>query len=299
MLYDLNVPWPTTSVNPQQSIDKARNTAADLAALGFHTLAFNQTVTGAFSNQTECLIPDVKPPKWKADALHIMTSRGITDVSAINTMSRVTFVLEDQAQVSAIAQCQDFVKKFDIVAVTPTSDKLWMAACQTIDCDIISLDMSQRLPFVFKHSIVGEAIRRGIVFEIAYSAAFRDNTAKRNLISNATNLLRVTKGKNVILSSGAKTQLEARGPWIGCLFGLNQDSAKHCISTYCAAAIVHAQTRGQTHKAAASTETLSEAQQAGLAFMASGLGSTQAFIGMGLSDEDADSDDAMQMDEDP
>ena len=50
---------------------------------------------------------------------------------------------------------------------------MWMASCSTVECDIISLDMSRRLPFHFKHSMVGEALRRGLVFEITYSAAFK------------------------------------------------------------------------------------------------------------------------------
>lgn len=106
--------------------------------------------------------------------------------------------------------------------------------------------MSARLPFYLKHSTVGLAVERGIYFELCYSAAIRgkephdkvfganavslerkvlilalclfhvgiiDATARRNLISNAQSLIRVTRGKNIILSSQAMKAMELRGPY--------------------------------------------------------------------------------------
>ncbi|KAI9141205.1 RNase P subunit p30, partial [Paraphysoderma sedebokerense] len=127
-----------------------------------------------------------------------------------------------------------FITSFDILSVTPTNDKLFQIACSTLDVDIISLDLSERLPFYIKRNLVGVAIERGIVFEICYSKAIRDPSARRNLISNAANLIRVTKGKNIILSSDAMKAMDVRGPFdvinLGVLFGLNQAQAKACIS---------------------------------------------------------------------
>lgn len=39
-----------------------------------------------------------------------------------------------------------------------------------------------------------------------------DASNRRNLITNALNLVRVTKGKNIILSSAARRAIELRGP---------------------------------------------------------------------------------------
>jgi ribonuclease P/MRP protein subunit RPP1 len=57
--------------------------------------------------------------------------------------------------------------------VNPTNEKLFQAACGTFEVDIISLDMSARLPFYLKHSTVGLAVERGIYFELCYGAAIR------------------------------------------------------------------------------------------------------------------------------
>lgn len=50
---------------------------------------------------------------------------------------------------------------------------MFTAACQQLDIDIISLDMSVRLPFYFKAANISSAIARGIVFELTYSTAIR------------------------------------------------------------------------------------------------------------------------------
>jgi len=60
--------------------------------------------------------------------------------------------------------------------VNPTNEKLFQAACGTFEVDIISLDMSARLPFYLKHSTVGLAVERGIYFELCYGAAIRGTT---------------------------------------------------------------------------------------------------------------------------
>ncbi|KAF8938926.1 Ribonuclease P protein subunit p30 [Dissophora ornata] len=153
------------------------------------------------------------------------------------------------------------VSSYDILAVQPTNEKLFQAACGTFEVDIISLDMSARLPFYLKHSTVGLAVERGIYFELCYGAAIRDATARRNLISNAQSLIRVTRGKNIILSSQAMKAMELRGPYdivnFGTLLGLNQAVAKDCLSSHCRAVIMHAETRRNTTRAVISVDPVS------------------------------------------
>ena len=84
--------------------------------------------------------------------------------------------------------------------------------CGHFDADIISLDLGTRLPFRIKHGPVNLAITRGLFFEIRYAPAIRDQNSRKNLISNAMALAKVTKGKNIIFTSEASTALELRGP---------------------------------------------------------------------------------------
>lgn len=65
------------------------------------------------------------------------------------------------------------VASYDLLAVQPTTEKLFQAACSTFEVDIISLDMGSRLPFFLKGPMVNVALQRGIFFEISYGAAIR------------------------------------------------------------------------------------------------------------------------------
>lgn len=90
--------------------------------------------------------------------------------------------------------------------------------------DIVTLDLasSPRLPFQLKRSLVLKAIAEGTMFEACYGPAMRLNStsgasslpkeARRNIIAGARELIRITNGKGVILSSEVKNALELRGP---------------------------------------------------------------------------------------
>ncbi|XP_073541649.1 ribonuclease P protein subunit p30 isoform X4 [Phyllobates terribilis] len=136
---------------------------------------------------------------------------------------------------------------YDIVAVYPTTEKLFHAACTNIDVDMICINVTEKSPFFFKRPSINSAIERGIFFELIYSPAIKDSTIRRYTISNAINLMEICKGKNVILSSGAEKPLDLRGPYdvatLGLLFGLPERSSKAALSTNCRAALLHGETR--------------------------------------------------------
>jgi len=125
--------------------------------------------------------------------------------------------------------------KFDFRAVAPTSEKTFMQSCSTLDIDIISFEMTEKLPYMLKRTYIGTAIERGIHFEIKYSPAIRDSSLRQNTISNARMLVSLSKGKNIILSSGCETPLELRSPQdvanLALLFGLTPKQAKDAVST--------------------------------------------------------------------
>jgi RNase P/RNase MRP subunit p30 len=155
---------------------------------------------------------------------------------------RLTLIIEDASQNCGLSfsSTPSFLAEYDLIAVQPTTEKLLQVACASLDIDIISLDMSNRLPFYFKHTTIGQAIDRGILFEICYAPGIRDTSSgRRYLISNAMDLVRVTEGKNILLSSGAIQAMELRGPYdvinLASLFGLSEAQAKkamtHTITT--------------------------------------------------------------------
>lgn len=93
---------------------------------------------------------------------------------------------------------------------------------------IISLPLTlPRLSFYLKHTLIRTAIKNGAVFEISYvgalggesdpvlvkaDAAENGPTAKRNWWAAAREVVRVTKGKNVIVSGGVVAEADYRPP---------------------------------------------------------------------------------------
>lgn len=100
---------------------------------------------------------------------------------------------------------------------------------------MISLDLSVRLPYHFKFKMLSAAIARGIRIEICYGPGVTGSglDARRNLIGNATSLIRATRGRGIIVSSEARRALSLRAPWdvinLACVWGLSQERGKEAI----------------------------------------------------------------------
>lgn len=135
---------------------------------------------------------------------------------------------------------------YDILALRPVDEKTFQHACGTADCDLISLDLTQRLGYHFKFKTVSEAVKRGVRFEIAYSQPLlADPAAKRNLIGNATGLIRATRGgRGIIISSEATKAVGCRAPWdvvnLAAIWGLAQDRGYEAVSKEARSVVVSA-----------------------------------------------------------
>ncbi|KAI8325933.1 PHP domain-like protein, partial [Martensiomyces pterosporus] len=147
------------------------------------------------------------------------------------------------------------VSEYDIVAARPTSDKLLFAASSgTWDAiDVISLDMGTRWGFFAKHKTVGQALEMGYSFEIAYAPALTDPSSRRQWVSNAASIVRVTRGKGVVWTSGAGRAFDVRPPYdivnLGSVLQLNGDLSKRALTTNARSALIHAYTRTETLRA--------------------------------------------------
>jgi ribonuclease P/MRP protein subunit RPP1 len=64
------------------------------------------------------------------------------------------------------------VRSYDILAVEPTSEKLFQQACSApLEVDIIVLSQADRQGFSLRVPMIKMALERGIFFELCYSAA--------------------------------------------------------------------------------------------------------------------------------
>lgn len=138
-----------------------------------------------------------------------------------------------------------------------------MQACTSLHVDLIALDLGRRLPFRLRPASLQAAVKRGLHFELCYASALRDEASRRNFFANATGvefcfpfahcthwrlqtdacthaaaLCRATRGRGVILSSGARSAFELRGPYdamnLGALLGLTEQQAKVCLRCFVA-----------------------------------------------------------------
>ena len=141
------------------------------------------------------------------------------------------------------------VGSYDLLAAQPQSERGFAFACTTMDVDLISMDLSRRQSYAFKPDIVKAAVDRGVHFEITYAPALRDASGalRRQLFANARALARGTRGRGVVLSSGAHTVLELRGALdtvnLGSFLGMSDAQAQDAVSRNAAAVVEHARRR--------------------------------------------------------
>lgn len=117
---------------------------------------------------------------------------------------------------------------YDIIALTPTTPGALSLACLThsqpsaLTAHVISLPMTlPRLPFHLKHTLIRTAIKNGAVFEMNYCGAFGSDpdtfetasaAIKRNWWASAREVIRVTRGKGLIVSGGITNEPDLRAP---------------------------------------------------------------------------------------
>lgn len=220
MFYDLNIPWSPDDRNLSRTLAFAHE-------LGYNVVALNHTISGKLPSDLTCPIPNPLPPRIQQEIPPKLT-----------ILRRITLVLTDSHPNARLAQ---LAKEYDILAVRPIDEASLKVACGTLDCDIISLDLTQRFPFFFRHQMVNEAVKLGKRFEISYSGGVLGDasSARRQMISNATQLIRATRGRGIVVSSGGGPGglggggIGLRGPWdvvnLCAVWGLGQERGVEAV----------------------------------------------------------------------
>lgn len=170
--------------------------------------------------------------------------------SSLTVLRRCTLILSESATNNRIAALSS---NYDVLALRPVDEKTFQHACNTADCDLISLDLTQRLGYHFKFKTVSDAIKRGVRFEVCYSQGLLGEAlARRNLISNVTQLIRATRGRGIIISSEAKRALGCRGPWdvinLAAIWGLPQDRAHEAVTKEARSVVVSARLKRTSYR---------------------------------------------------
>ncbi|KIY62251.1 PHP domain-like protein [Cylindrobasidium torrendii FP15055 ss-10] len=283
-MFDLNVPIPNAWLgldNPQKKskgkqpsgVDLPKYTASQLASiearvdllvhLGYTAIAFNQTILSKIDvkthvNSLDILLKQLKP---RTDILY---------------MKRLTIILDDESEkgFGLINANTSLFSAYDLLSLLPTTQATISLACLThtlpspLTAHIISIPLTlSRLPYNIKHTLVRTALKNGAVFELTYvgavggendpalvdaHAAENGPSAKRNWWGAAREVARVTKGKGIIVSSGANANLDLRAPDdvknLITLLDVPQDIAHASMSKFPKSLVLRAQTR-KTYRA--------------------------------------------------
>ncbi|KAK6456253.1 RNase P subunit p30-domain-containing protein [Scheffersomyces xylosifermentans] len=258
-MFDLNVPWPinnyTTKPTESQLVG-LKNTIVTLYALGYTHIAINFTINEAIR------IPVGSPEQINPINIEYLTSELVPKFPKLKLFTRLTLIVSDPAKLQGLAKIQS---QFDILAVQPVNEKALQLCTTNLDIDLISFNFATKLPFFLKHKTIGSAVEKGIKFEICYSTvvsgsigyAVTDNSInvqliKKNFFNNVLQLIRSSRSKGIVISSGASQPLQTRnGEDILTLLktlGLDQSRAKACITLNAERVLVSGRLRVKSYK---------------------------------------------------
>ncbi|KAF1959127.1 ribonuclease P/MRP 30 subunit [Byssothecium circinans] len=203
--------------------------------VGYDVIALTHTYTGRLPSDLAPSIPNPLPFPTPA---------------RLRILRRCNIFLTDSASNFRIPQLQ---QNYDLIAARPTDEKTLQSACQSLDIDIISIDLTRKFEKHFKFPMLGTAISRGIKIELCYGQAILgDAIAKRNVINNATQLIRVTRGRGLILSSEAKNVLAVRAPSdiinLASVWGLGTERGKDGLTKEARSVVEFARLKRQSFK---------------------------------------------------
>ncbi|GFY79120.1 probable ribonuclease P protein subunit 3 [Trichonephila inaurata madagascariensis] len=206
--------------------------------LGYGTVALNTIVDSSQLSGKNLSIPEPKVIDFK-----------MKSTKEFRVLNRITASIEDNIH------CHNFfkspvTKKYDIVALQPIGEKMLQYVCSLSGVDIISINMTENLGYFLKRTYLGLATTKNICFEITYAPCLRNQSSRRNLIGKAQELVEVTKGKNVFVSSGATRHMELRSVEdvmnLALLFGFQKNQAEASVRKIGKLVLKHARTRNET-----------------------------------------------------
>lgn len=199
---------------------------------GYYNLALNY--------EQNDLSQQVKPCFWKKMPLDQIeleiksSSNLLQDLPKLDKLSQFTRITIEINEPRYLNQLHENGSKqlstYDLIAVKTKNEKIFQSICTEQDCqnfDIITFDISDQLLYTVKKTQILEVIRKGISIEICYSSAISDKEKKKQVLSNCLEIIKATKGKNLIISSQAYNFIYHRSPFdlvaIFSVLGLSQD----------------------------------------------------------------------------
>jgi len=244
---DLNIPM---KCDPSTTL---KNVLRRAVQLGYQTIAINRQINigdvlpasrgkkKSVSDKPASDSTDFPPPQaitWDEKDSMYSKIKG----REIHILHRLTVEIGDTSHVHKLIQSEN-AKKYDILAVMPTTDAAVQQFCQSIPVEIITFDPENEDVVRISRKMYKMATERGIYLEIPYAPMFRGNKLRRFIIAKAMVYKETGKSKNIIVSSGATSPLDLRSPFdvinLSYLFHLSEQQSKGVIHKTCRSLILH------------------------------------------------------------
>lgn len=174
-------------------------------------------------------------------SIKFINSDNLIDLDEIKILKRLTLEISDAKEIFQLSNPIQYFKYFDILAVLPKNEKMFEACLNELNIDLIQINFEEKINFPLKKHQINTAIEKNMFFEIIYSDFIKQDNKRSIFISNVLLLLEVTKGKNIIISSGAESFYDHRSPYdVITIFEtiFNIKDAKRMISDNCESLIL-------------------------------------------------------------
>ncbi|KAL0480963.1 hypothetical protein AKO1_013629 [Acrasis kona] len=165
---------------------------------------------------------------------------------------RLTFV-EDFESFSRLNFDLQKFRSVDIIAVVPTTMNQLENVTSKMNIDMISFQYDSAVGGLQRTLIhsgakrLQELMKRDVAIEISYSESFKERKNFTDFISRMTDLMRLTKNRNMVLSNGSSDQSHFRSPHdvanLPALLGVDFSVGKKMIDDNVRMSLLHGEQR--------------------------------------------------------
>lgn len=150
--------------------------------------------------------------KLNKDDIFANTNNSVSSLKTkdFRLLTRVTFSLSERKDLVTLSSID--TSYIDIMAVELKNDTNFEFLCTDVHTDILTISCKENINFYTKKKSVLSAIKRDVFLEFSYNDLLNSDT-RSIFIHNFTILYDITKGKNIILSSGASVFTQQRSPY--------------------------------------------------------------------------------------
>ncbi|XP_071052569.1 ribonuclease P protein subunit p30 isoform X2 [Onthophagus taurus] len=206
-------------------------TAKKLEEWGYRTIAINQILHE--SNQEPRKKKKKGEPRDNLDIVPVPVDvKKFENNTKLKILNRLTISFSNSDIFNKITKSPNY-KLYHIIAVIPLTQAALHYTCSSLEADIISIDLENKIPYRLTRGVYFQLVEKNIHFEILYSPTIEDHTSRINMIHISHLYHSLGKSKNIITSSGATKRILLRPPLdvrnLGFIFGLNEEQANNSI----------------------------------------------------------------------